>query len=262
MPCSLVVAGTEASGGLGSDPRPGTGRRRPLLGRQGLGLGALLRQVPPFRRTFAARGGCYQPKRRTYRAGEGYERCERCVSSLRNDLAGVWSARRGTYRILYRVFDEPREVVVLRMEQRRDVYRARVSPSPIPVHRQLSRRQDPEQPRRDSVLRFGGGALPLIEPDRGARRSPGVGCVERWAAHGLDPELRGSCRQCRLWPCRRAQEMESKPTLVRKSVVVLVTGNGSSGTATPRKAQSGCQPSAGDHSSNRSEGTVCRTSSL
>lgn len=44
---------------------------------------------------------------------------------LRHDLAGIWSARRGTYRILYRVFDEPREVVVLRIEHRRDVYRPR-----------------------------------------------------------------------------------------------------------------------------------------
>ena len=44
---------------------------------------------------------------------------------LRDDLAGVWSARRGTYRILYRVFDEPHEVVVLRIEHRRDVYRPR-----------------------------------------------------------------------------------------------------------------------------------------
>ncbi|MGH9045351.1 MAG: type II toxin-antitoxin system RelE family toxin [Acidimicrobiales bacterium] len=44
---------------------------------------------------------------------------------LRDDLAGIWSARRGTYRILYRVLDEPREVVVLRIEHRRDVYRPR-----------------------------------------------------------------------------------------------------------------------------------------
>jgi mRNA interferase RelE/StbE len=44
---------------------------------------------------------------------------------LRDALAGIWSARRGTYRILYRVFDEPREVVVLRIEHRRDVYRPR-----------------------------------------------------------------------------------------------------------------------------------------
>lgn len=42
---------------------------------------------------------------------------------LRRDLAGVWSARRGSYRILYRVLDEPREVVVLRIDHRRDAYR-------------------------------------------------------------------------------------------------------------------------------------------
>lgn len=44
---------------------------------------------------------------------------------LRGDLVGVWSARRGTYRILYRVVEEQREVVVLRIEHRRDVYRPR-----------------------------------------------------------------------------------------------------------------------------------------
>ena len=42
---------------------------------------------------------------------------------LRGHLAGVWSARRGTYRVLYRVLEEPREVVVLRVDHRRDVYR-------------------------------------------------------------------------------------------------------------------------------------------
>ncbi|MHB1487521.1 MAG: type II toxin-antitoxin system RelE family toxin [Acidimicrobiales bacterium] len=42
---------------------------------------------------------------------------------LRDDLAGVWSARRGTYRVLYRVLEEQREVVVLRIEHRRDAYR-------------------------------------------------------------------------------------------------------------------------------------------
>jgi mRNA-degrading endonuclease RelE of RelBE toxin-antitoxin system len=44
---------------------------------------------------------------------------------LRGELAGVWSARRGTYRILYRVHDDPREVIVLRVEHRGDVYRPR-----------------------------------------------------------------------------------------------------------------------------------------
>jgi mRNA-degrading endonuclease RelE of RelBE toxin-antitoxin system len=44
---------------------------------------------------------------------------------LRRELAGVWSARRGTYRILYRVREDPREVIVLRVEHRGDVYRPR-----------------------------------------------------------------------------------------------------------------------------------------
>lgn len=44
---------------------------------------------------------------------------------LRGDLAGIWSARRGTYRVLYRFREETREVVVLRIEHRQDVYRPR-----------------------------------------------------------------------------------------------------------------------------------------
>jgi len=44
---------------------------------------------------------------------------------LRGQLEGVWSARRGTYRVLYRIVEEAREVVVLRIEHRRDVYRPR-----------------------------------------------------------------------------------------------------------------------------------------
>jgi mRNA-degrading endonuclease RelE of RelBE toxin-antitoxin system len=44
---------------------------------------------------------------------------------LRRELTGIWSARRGTYRILYRVREDPREVIVLRVEHRADVYRPR-----------------------------------------------------------------------------------------------------------------------------------------
>ena len=44
---------------------------------------------------------------------------------LRGELTGIWSARRGTYRILHRVREDPREVIVLRIEHRRDVYRPR-----------------------------------------------------------------------------------------------------------------------------------------
>jgi mRNA interferase RelE/StbE len=44
---------------------------------------------------------------------------------LRGDLTGVWSARRGTYRVLYRIRKEPPEVVVVSIEHRRDAYRPR-----------------------------------------------------------------------------------------------------------------------------------------
>lgn len=53
------------------------------------------------------------------------ENPQRVGKQLRDDLAGIWSARRGTYRVLYRINDEVREVVVLRIEHRSDAYRAR-----------------------------------------------------------------------------------------------------------------------------------------
>jgi len=42
---------------------------------------------------------------------------------LRSELEAIWSARRGTCRVLYRVDDENGEIVVLRIGHRRDVYR-------------------------------------------------------------------------------------------------------------------------------------------
>lgn len=46
---------------------------------------------------------------------------KRVGKPLRGELAGLWSARRGTYRVLYRIRDD--EVVVVRIEHRRDAYR-------------------------------------------------------------------------------------------------------------------------------------------
>ena len=43
--------------------------------------------------------------------------------ALRNELDGLWSVRRGTYRVVYRIDDDRREVVILRVGHRRDVYR-------------------------------------------------------------------------------------------------------------------------------------------
>lgn len=44
---------------------------------------------------------------------------------LRADLDGIHSARRGTYRVLYRINEADAEVIVLRVEHRRDAYRPR-----------------------------------------------------------------------------------------------------------------------------------------
>lgn len=47
----------------------------------------------------------------------------RVGKQLRGDLAGIHAARRGTYRVLYRINGQHHEVVILRIEPRRDAYR-------------------------------------------------------------------------------------------------------------------------------------------
>lgn len=47
----------------------------------------------------------------------------RVGKQLRGVLVGIHSARRGTYRVLYRINEVQREVVVLRIRHRRDAYR-------------------------------------------------------------------------------------------------------------------------------------------
>ena len=41
------------------------------------------------------------------------------------ELAGVWSARRGTYRVLYDIDDDQRTIRVMDVSARRDAYRRR-----------------------------------------------------------------------------------------------------------------------------------------
>lgn len=48
---------------------------------------------------------------------------QRVGKPLHRSLEGIWAARRGTYRVLYRIDDVQREVFVLRVEHRRDAYR-------------------------------------------------------------------------------------------------------------------------------------------
>jgi mRNA-degrading endonuclease RelE of RelBE toxin-antitoxin system len=42
---------------------------------------------------------------------------------LRRVIQGVFAARRGTYRVLYRINEAEHEVTVIRIDHRRDVYR-------------------------------------------------------------------------------------------------------------------------------------------
>jgi len=44
---------------------------------------------------------------------------------LQRELEGIWSARRGTFRVLYRIEEDSKQVVVLRVDHRSDVYRRR-----------------------------------------------------------------------------------------------------------------------------------------
>jgi mRNA-degrading endonuclease RelE of RelBE toxin-antitoxin system len=51
------------------------------------------------------------------------EHPRRVGRELRDELTGIWSARRGDFRVLYRIDDARHEVHVLRIDHRRDVYR-------------------------------------------------------------------------------------------------------------------------------------------
>lgn len=50
---------------------------------------------------------------------------QRVGKRLERDLAGLYSARRGPYRILYEIQDEAIRVVVIRVDHRSDIYRPR-----------------------------------------------------------------------------------------------------------------------------------------
>jgi mRNA interferase RelE/StbE len=53
------------------------------------------------------------------------ENPQRIGTPLRGDLGGIHSARRGTYRVLYRINQEHYEVLVIRIDHRAEAYRSR-----------------------------------------------------------------------------------------------------------------------------------------
>lgn len=55
--------------------------------------------------------------------GSLLENPRRVGRELRNELAGIHSARRGSYRVLYRIDESEQTVTVVRIDHRGDVYR-------------------------------------------------------------------------------------------------------------------------------------------
>lgn len=53
------------------------------------------------------------------------ENPRRVGKPLPEPLTGIYSARRGTYRVLYRIDEARREVIILGIQHRRDAYRGR-----------------------------------------------------------------------------------------------------------------------------------------
>lgn len=53
------------------------------------------------------------------------ENPRRVGKELKRELVGTWSARRGSYRVLYEIDEARREVRVLDVDHRADVYRPR-----------------------------------------------------------------------------------------------------------------------------------------
>lgn len=50
---------------------------------------------------------------------------QRVGKPLERELTGLWSARRGPYRILYELIDEQLVVMVIHVDHRADIYRPR-----------------------------------------------------------------------------------------------------------------------------------------
>lgn len=58
-----------------------------------------------------------------FSTGALIEKPQRVGKQLHADLTGIHAARRGTYHVLYRINDQQHEVIILRIEHRRDAYR-------------------------------------------------------------------------------------------------------------------------------------------
>ncbi len=53
------------------------------------------------------------------------ENPNRLGKRLVGELEGLWSSRRGDYRIIYEIFEDEQNVLIHRVQHRREVYRPR-----------------------------------------------------------------------------------------------------------------------------------------
>ena len=53
------------------------------------------------------------------------ENPQRLGKPLVGELEGLWSARRGDYRVIYEILEDDETVLIHRVQHRRDVYRPR-----------------------------------------------------------------------------------------------------------------------------------------
>ena len=51
------------------------------------------------------------------------ENPQRLGNQLRGELTGLWSARRGEYRVIYRLREQDRTIEIILVSHRRDAYR-------------------------------------------------------------------------------------------------------------------------------------------
>lgn len=81
--------------------------------------------APSAERTLARLSGRVTTAIVEFMLGPLVEEPTRVGKPLQRELTGYWSARRGAYRVVYRLDEDRRQVRVVRVEHRSDVYRRR-----------------------------------------------------------------------------------------------------------------------------------------
>src|SRR5262249_18641957 len=120
-------------GGDPGSPRRGRTRRGDRRSRRAAGAAASVVNDPYRIRVAASAARVIQHKLpeaiagavTEFITGSLLENPHRAGHALRRELDGVYSARRGAFRVLYEIDDAIRLATVLRVEHRADVYRPR-----------------------------------------------------------------------------------------------------------------------------------------